>query len=86
MVNININMVNMAMHSIEKITNRIFGRITSPEILTKSIFVYTKFKFDNFFNNTNFSDTDQTQTKNTNPNHNFFLEKIIKPPNVSGPQ
>ena len=63
-----INMVNMAMG----VTNRILGRITSSEMLTKSIFVYTIFKFTIFFNTTNFSDTDQTHTKNSNPNYKFL--------------
>ena len=36
-VNININIINMVIHSTEKVTNQIFGRITSPEMPTKSI-------------------------------------------------
>ena len=70
----------MVIHSTEKITIRIFGRITLPEMPTKSIFVYTKFKFTNFFNNTNFSDTDQTKLKIPTPIINFskINHKIIK--------
>ena len=61
MVNININMVNMVMHSTVGTTNRITDRVTSPVILTKKKFViFTKFKFTNSFRyNTNFTGTDK---------------------------
>ena len=61
-VNMNINMGNMVMHSTEKVTNQIIGRVTPPEMPTKSVFVYTRFKCTNFRNNfrynTNFTGTD----------------------------
>ena len=74
-VNMDINIINIVIYSTERVINRIFGRVTSPEMPTKSTLVHTKFKFINTFNNTNFSDTDQTQTKDSNFNHKFFKNK-----------
>ena len=73
-------MVNMLMHSTVGTTNRITDQVTFPAMLTKTTFViFIKFKFTNFPNNfrynTNFSGTDKTQTKNTDPRHKLFKNK-----------
>ena len=75
-VNMDINMVNMVMHSTEKVIKRIIGRVKPPRIPNKLTLVHTKFKFTSFRNSFNFSDTDQTQTKKTKPNRIFFNDKL----------
>ena len=76
MVNIDINIVNMIMHSTVGSINRITDRVTSPVILTKTTFViFIKFQITSFRYNTSFSGTDKTQTKNTDPRYKLFKNK-----------